>query len=217
MSSHPTSSGHVVRADQVFSAVNNAGPAPTSARTVLRLLDGLKHGVLDMRLPDGSKRRYGQGGPLAVQRGRASGTAREAACMEHHTQRAIAQRTSRVVSLPLAVGSANKQRARNTSAMSTRAILFALLFAPAFALAQQPASKPPNALTMQLIMAQRPAHIPAEEWQAMMLKPVNYSLYPIRVTQAMLDTIDATQLDRRYQYIMVKEFPVRGVEVPAIK
>ena len=101
--------------------------------------------------------------------------------------------------------------------MSTRAILFALLFAPAFALAQQPASKPPNALTMQLIMAQRPAHIPAEEWQAMMLKPVNYSLYPIRVTQAMLDTIDATQLDRRYQYIMVKEFPVRGVEVPAIK
>ena len=66
MSSHPTSSGHSARADQVFSVVNNAGPAPASARTVLRLLGSLKHGLLDMRLPDGSHRRYGQGGTLAV-------------------------------------------------------------------------------------------------------------------------------------------------------
>ena len=88
--------------------------------------------------------------------------------------------------------------------MSTRNIILVLLLAPLFALAQQPAT-PPNALTMQLVMAQRPAHISAEQWQAMMLKPVNYSLCPIRITQAMLDTIDATQLDRCYQYIMVKE------------
>ena len=39
----------------------------------------------------------------------------------------------------------------------------------------------------------------------MMLQPVNASLYPIRITQALLDTIDATQLDMRYQYIMVQE------------
>ena len=98
--------------------------------------------------------------------------------------------------------------------MNPRALLLVLLLAPVSAVAQQPGSQclhpvastgPPNSLTMQLIMAQRPAHIPAEQWQAMMLKPVSYSLYPIRITQAMLDTIDATQLDRRYQYVMVPE------------
>ena len=93
--------------------------------------------------------------------------------------------------------------------MSNRAIVLFLLLAPMLALAQQPASQPPNALTMHLIMAQRPPDIPAEQWQAMMLKPVNYALYPIRITQALLDTIDATQLDRRYQYVMVpQEHPV---------
>ena len=63
----------------------------------------------------------------------------------------------------------------------------------------------PNALTMQVIMAQRPATIPEAQWKEMMLKPVNYSLYPIKISQALVDTIDATQLDMRYQYIMVQE------------
>ena len=44
----------------------------------------------------------------------------------------------------------------------------------------------------------------------MMLKPVNYSLYPIRITQAMLDTIDATHLDRRYQCIMIPDPSMHG-------
>ena len=63
----------------------------------------------------------------------------------------------------------------------------------------------PNALTMQVIMAQRPAQIAPSQWKEIMLKPVNYSLYPIKITQGLLDTIDATQLDMRYQYIMVQE------------
>lgn len=62
----------------------------------------------------------------------------------------------------------------------------------------------PNALTMQVIMAQRPASIPEAQWRKMMLDPVNASLYPIRITQAMLDTIDARQLDLRYRYMMVR-------------
>lgn len=36
----------------------------------------------------------------------------------------------------------------------------------------------------------------------MVLSPVHASLYPIRITQAMLDTMDARQLDLRYQYVM---------------
>lgn len=65
-------------------------------------------------------------------------------------------------------------------------------------------SQPPNALTMQVIMSQRPASVPEDQWRKMMLDPVNASLYPIRITQAMLDTIDATQLDLRYRYMMVR-------------
>lgn len=92
--------------------------------------------------------------------------------------------------------------------MSKRSILFLLsALLPLFALAQEPpASWPsPNALTMQVLMSQRPAHIPEAQWAEMVLKPVHASLYPIRITQAMLDTIDARQLDMRYQYIMMRE------------
>ena len=63
----------------------------------------------------------------------------------------------------------------------------------------------PNALTMQVIMAQRPAQIAPSQWKEIMIKPVNYSLYPIKITQGLLDTIDATQLDMRDQYIIVQE------------
>ncbi|MBP9160851.1 MAG: hypothetical protein WAT61_04145 [Flavobacteriales bacterium] len=66
-------------------------------------------------------------------------------------------------------------------------------------------SDAPNALTMQVIMAQKPAGITEDQWRKMMLEPVNATLYPIRITQAMLDTLDATQLDLRYRYVMVPE------------
>ena len=65
-------------------------------------------------------------------------------------------------------------------------------------------SQPPNALTIQVIMSQRPASMPEAQWRKMMLDPVNASLYPIRITQGMLDTIDAAQLDLRYRYMMVR-------------
>ncbi len=93
--------------------------------------------------------------------------------------------------------------------MSTRIVLFLALLLPVFASGQSPATAwpAPNALTMQVLMAQRPAHIPEVQWQAMVLQPTHAGLYPIRITQALLDTIDATQLDRRYQCIMVRDEP----------
>ena len=106
--------------------------------------------------------------------------------------------------------------------MSLRNIIALLALVPAMAWAQSavPAGAPdpvnpvilskkepvrPNALTMQVIMAQKHTGISDEQWRKMMLEPVNASLYPIRITQAMLDTLDATQLDMRYRYEMVKE------------
>ena len=90
--------------------------------------------------------------------------------------------------------------------MSKRVLFLLFLAVPVFARAQEPATAPawpaPNALTMQLLLQQRPADIPAEQWQRMVLSPVHASLYPIRISQAMLDTIDARQLDLRYQYLM---------------
>jgi len=57
---------------------------------------------------------------------------------------------------------------------------------------------------MQVIMAQKHTGISDAQWRRMMLDPVNASLYPIRLTQAMLDTLDATKLDMRYRYELVR-------------
>jgi len=89
-------------------------------------------------------------------------------------------------------------------------LLFAFLLAlPCGVLAQAPAqpsaTAPVNAPTLAVLLANRPAHIEQAKWLEMMDKPVNRTLYPLRITQAMLDTIDAAQLDRRYQYIMVQQ------------
>lgn len=81
---------------------------------------------------------------------------------------------------------------------------FVVLALPYLAKAQAPVQSwpPPNDLTMQVIMAQRPAQYTVEQWRAIMLSPDGAVLHPIRVTQAMLDTLDARQLDRRYHCIM---------------
>ena len=91
--------------------------------------------------------------------------------------------------------------------MSKRALFFAVLFAPLFAFAQGPATPPApfNAPTLAVLLANRPAHIAQEQWLSMMTQPVNRSLYPLRVTQAMLDTLDGRQLDMRFQYEMTRE------------
>lgn len=104
--------------------------------------------------------------------------------------------------------------------MSIRCILFLAALLPVFALAQGPSTQsklqPPNAPTLAVLLANRPDLIPKEQWLGMMQEPVNRSLYPLRVTHVMLDTIDARQLDLRYQYVMVKEetTPVGEQKIP---
>jgi len=88
-------------------------------------------------------------------------------------------------------------------------VIFLLLFAWPFASraqtpAQEPGTPPFNAPTLAVLLANRPAHIDQAKWLEMMEQPVNRSLYPLRITQATLDTLDGRLLDRRFQYIMVR-------------
>jgi len=62
-----------------------------------------------------------------------------------------------------------------------------------------------NPTTLAVVLANKPERFTQEEWLQMMEKPVSRSLHPLRVTQAMLDTLDARQLDLRFQYQMVPE------------
>lgn len=75
-----------------------------------------------------------------------------------------------------------------------------------FGLAQQP-HPPINAPTLSVLLLNRPAHIAKDEWLEMMEKPVNRSLYPLSITQTILDTLDGRHLDMRFQYVMVREMP----------
>lgn len=94
--------------------------------------------------------------------------------------------------------------------MRKRNTFLAVALLPIMALAQGPGSKPVqepkpiNAPTLAVLLANRPAHIDVAKWLEMMQQPVHRRLYPLRVTQAMLDTLDAGQLDRRFQYILVR-------------
>jgi len=64
---------------------------------------------------------------------------------------------------------------------------------------------PLKPLTLHLLMAQKPPTIAVEDWQKVIANPASASLYPIRLTQTMLDTLDATALDLRWQYVMVEK------------
>jgi len=98
--------------------------------------------------------------------------------------------------------------------MSIRTLLFALVLVPAMTVAQQAqtptdgsrsatsSSKPPNAATLAVLLANRPAQFTETEWLRMMEQPLNRSLYPLRVTKEMLDTLDARALDLRFRYEM---------------
>ena len=90
--------------------------------------------------------------------------------------------------------------------MSIRTFFFVLVLVPLFAAAQT--SAPLNAPTKSVLLANRPARIAKDEWLRMMEQPVNRSLYPLHITQAMLDTLDGRLLDQRFQYVMVREMPV---------
>jgi hypothetical protein len=93
--------------------------------------------------------------------------------------------------------------------MNMRAILLLLALVPFLAVAQGPASRSategPNAATRAVLLANCPRDMPPADWLKLMSDPVNASLYPIRLSQAMLDTMDATQLDPRYQYVLVPD------------
>ncbi|HMQ76909.1 MAG TPA: hypothetical protein PKE21_12800 [Flavobacteriales bacterium] len=90
-------------------------------------------------------------------------------------------------------------------------LLFAMVLFPAVGMGQDPAS-PANgdhvhapeltATTRTVLLANRPQHFTEAEWLRMMEKPMNRSLYPLRITQAMLDTLDAQALDLRFRYEM---------------
>jgi hypothetical protein len=103
--------------------------------------------------------------------------------------------------------------------MSPRGLLVVLALLPLSVVAQVSITRPQaepapveqaasfNAPTMTVLRANCPVHMEEAQWLKMMEEPVHRSLYPLLVTQAMLYSLDATQLDTRFQYVMVKELP----------
>ncbi|MBP7409428.1 MAG: hypothetical protein KA941_11780 [Flavobacteriales bacterium] len=93
--------------------------------------------------------------------------------------------------------------------MSKHLFVLLLLCLPLGLLAQERATpaQPLNAPTLAVLLANRPAHMEQAKWLEMMQQPLNRSLYPLRITQATLDTLDGSALDRRFQYIMVQAKP----------
>ena len=104
--------------------------------------------------------------------------------------------------------------------MKYRKLISLLALLPVLALAQVPATSPsprekgpggeaPNAETRAVLLANCPKGMPKADWLKLMANPENATLYPLRITQAMLDTLDATQLDLRYQYLLIQNEPQR--------
>jgi len=83
--------------------------------------------------------------------------------------------------------------------LSVLVALFVLLCVPA--MAQQPQAAvvvplhepvvPPNAPTRAVLIANCPKDMAEADWLRPMAMPVNRSLYPLRLTQGTMDTIDA--------------------------
>lgn len=106
--------------------------------------------------------------------------------------------------------------------MKYRKLISLLALVPVLALAQVPSTSPsprekgpgveaPNAETRAVLLANCPKSMPEADWLKLMAQPVNSTLYPLRITQAMLDTLDAAQLDLRYQYMLVKQGELSGL------
>ncbi|MCC6841424.1 MAG: hypothetical protein IT230_14790 [Flavobacteriales bacterium] len=56
-----------------------------------------------------------------------------------------------------------------------------------------------NATTRAVLLANRPKDMPMADWLKLMANPVNAVLYPLHITQEMLDTLDAREFDLRYR------------------
>ncbi len=97
--------------------------------------------------------------------------------------------------------------------MKYRKLISLLALLPVLALAQAPATQPamdqPNAETRAVLLANCPKDLTGQQWLKLMEKPENAVLFPLRVTQAMLDTLDATKLDLRYRYMLIQNEPQR--------
>ena len=73
--------------------------------------------------------------------------------------------------------------------------------------ASHPSRDDVNATTLAVLRANRPERFTEEEWLRMMQESVNQAVFPLRVTQAMLDTLDARKLDLNYQYVLIPNEP----------
>ena len=90
--------------------------------------------------------------------------------------------------------------------MNMRNFAFLLALMPCLALAQGPANQAatdrPNKETRAVLLANCPKDMPEADWLRMMQEPVHRALFPLRLSQAMLDTIDAEKLDLRFRYVL---------------
>ncbi|HRO98219.1 MAG TPA: hypothetical protein PLN54_02160 [Flavobacteriales bacterium] len=95
--------------------------------------------------------------------------------------------------------------------MNPRLMLFLLVLCPLTAFAQAPittntdssaTAQEWNGPTRAVLLANKPERFTEGEWLRMMEKSVNRSLYPLRVTREMLDTLDTKALDLRFRYEM---------------
>ena len=71
--------------------------------------------------------------------------------------------------------------------------------------AQEPTGPRPTPLTLALLGSQRPAMVSEEQWLKLISNPANAAVLPIRLSPAMLDTLDTAALDPRYHYVLVPD------------
>lgn len=61
-----------------------------------------------------------------------------------------------------------------------------------------------NATTLAVLRANCPKGMAMADWLKLMANPVNAVIYPLHITQEMLDTLDGRKMDLRYRYVLVK-------------
>ncbi|MBK9146663.1 MAG: hypothetical protein IPM12_02450 [Flavobacteriales bacterium] len=72
-------------------------------------------------------------------------------------------------------------------------------------LAKQPS--PLNATTLAVLLANQPKGLSWDQWLCIMKGPDGPVLYPLRVTETMLDTLEGREMDLRFRYMVMKELP----------
>lgn len=62
---------------------------------------------------------------------------------------------------------------------------------------------PPLSFAQQLLMEERPPHLSAAQWEAVVRNPLNVAVFPVHIDAAMVDTVPASWWDPRYHYVLV--------------